>query len=434
MFQKLKNVYHLFQALIANSIYGFPSKKLYVIGVTGTDGKTTTASLIYHILKESGKKVSMISTVAAYIGGKEFDTGFHVTTPSPFHLQKYIKKVIDAGDEYLVLETTSHALDQNRVWGIQYEIGVLTNISHEHLDYHKSFGEYIKSKEKLFERSFVCVLNKDDSSYETILNRVTDKKIITYSLADKHADFTTQNFPFKTNMVGEFNKQNCLAAVAACSTIGVSDGEIRKALLSFTLPIGRQQIVYPSTRFDSARRAGSGQVPFKVMIDFAHTPGAFEKILPAVKDLTKGRLIHVFGAAGKRDSTKRPLMGKVSAQFADIIVLTSEDPRGEEPDKISDEILSGISNFEFQISNVKETQNWEEIRNQKLDIRKDEKYVFKIPNRKEAIEFAVQIAQKGDLVLCTGKGHEQSMNYDGVHEENWDEEKTVAEAISLHKV
>jgi UDP-N-acetylmuramoyl-L-alanyl-D-glutamate--2,6-diaminopimelate ligase len=149
MWQKIKNYYHLFQAVIANIVYGFPGRKAIVIGVTGTDGKTTTASLIYHILKSAGQKVSMITSVGAYIGNKVYDIGFHVTTPSPFGLQRYLKKAVDAGIKYIILETTSHALDQYRIWGIDYKIGVLTNITHEHLDYHKTYEDYARTKFKL---------------------------------------------------------------------------------------------------------------------------------------------------------------------------------------------------------------------------------------------------------------------------------------------
>jgi len=153
MWQRIKNIYHLFVAILANIWFGFPSRKLKVIGVTGTDGKTTTASLIYHILKNNGKKAALLSTVGAYIGDKVYDVGFHVTTPSSFGLQRYIKKIVQEENGYLILETTSHGLDQNRVWGINYEIGVITNITHEHLDCHKTYENYLRTKLKLLERS-----------------------------------------------------------------------------------------------------------------------------------------------------------------------------------------------------------------------------------------------------------------------------------------
>ena len=166
--QKLKNIYHLFQAIIANIYYGFPSRRLKVIGVTGTDGKTTTIHLIYHILKFAGYKASMISSVYAIVGNKEYDTGFHVTTPSSFFIQKMLKTSVDHEDKYFVLETTSHALDQNRVWGIRYEIGVITNITHEHLDYHKTYEKYVMTKVKLLKMARISIVNKDDESYKEV--------------------------------------------------------------------------------------------------------------------------------------------------------------------------------------------------------------------------------------------------------------------------
>ena len=168
MFQTFKNIYHFFQAVIANIYYGFPSRKLKVIGVTGTDGKTTTTHLIYHILKTAGKKVSMVSTVYAKIGAEEFDTGLHTTTPSSFLVQKLLKKAVENGDEFFVLETTSHALDQNRVFGVKYFVAVLTNVTHEHLDYHKTYKKYVDTKAKLLKQSNIVIINSDDHSFERL--------------------------------------------------------------------------------------------------------------------------------------------------------------------------------------------------------------------------------------------------------------------------
>jgi UDP-N-acetylmuramoyl-L-alanyl-D-glutamate--2,6-diaminopimelate ligase len=425
MWQKIKNYFHLVQAVIANVIYGFPSRKLTVIGVTGTDGKTTTTSLIYHILNESGKKAAMITSVGAYIGDKVYDIGFHVTTPSPFGLQKYIKKAVDLGMEYLVLETTSHALDQNRVWGIEYKIGVLTNITHEHLDYHKTYEEYAKIKINFVVGCHLSVVNMDDESYKylkkfSIFNsqfsnnsqnpipkfNLSNYRLITYSLMDKNAEYTMKKFPFSTELLGEFNKYNCLAAIAVGKSLGLKDDEIRKAILSFQAPPGRQEMVYDKD--------------FLVMIDFAHTPNAFTQILPEVKKITKGRLIHVFGSAGKRDFTKRPEMGRAAARWADIIVLTAEDPRSELIADINSQIKQGIdSRFKIYSSN--------DVRSVTYSSRtsfSNRKILFEIPDRKEAIEFAISLAKKGDTVLLTGKSHEKSMNL-GQGEEPWDEFEVV---------
>ncbi len=393
MRQRLKNIYHLGNAIVANLWLGFPSRKLTVVGVTGTDGKTTTTSLIYHILSTSHRNASMVSSVGAIIGGRQYDVGFHVTTPSPWALQRFIKK---AEKGFLVLETTSHALDQNRVFGIKFDIGVLTNITHEHLDYHKTYEEYVKIKVKLLKMSRVAIVNRDDESYKLINSKsqFKSKKFITYGIKNS-ADVKPENFLFKTDMIGEFNRYNILAAVAACRELGVADNEIRKAILSFKPVIGRQDIVYKNG--------------FTVMIDFAHTPNAFEVVLEPIRHMVKGRIIHVFGSAGERDRTKRPIMGKVSSGYADVIVLTAEDPRSESVEKITEDIESGIRNYEL----------WNK-----------EGKLFKISDRREAINFAIKIARKGDLVLITGKSHEKSMNY-GTGEEPWDEYGAVVKALKL---
>lgn len=399
MWQKTKNYYHLIQAVIANLSTNFPSRKLKVIGVTGTDGKTTTTNLIYHILKSASKKASMVSTIGAAIGGRTYDIGFHVTTPSPFGLQRYIKKAVDDNNEYLVLEVTSHALDQYRAWGIEFEIGVLTNITHEHLDYHKTYDRYLDAKVRLLNCSKVAIVNKDDLSYEGIKSKILSsksqinqklkiQKFLTYGL-NNDSDVNPNIFPFKTKLFGKFNQYNCLAAIATCKSLGVKDDDIREAILTFKAPTGRQEIVYDNN--------------FKVMIDFAHTPAAFKVLLSEVRGETKGRIIHMFGSAGQRDSTKRPIMGEVSSKYVDVIVLTSEDSRGERVEKINNEIKAGI---------------------------KDKKglEVYKIPDRKEAIKHAIALAKKGDIVVITGKGHEKSMNL-GNGEEPWDEFEAVENAI-----
>ncbi len=361
MLAKFKKIHRLVRAVGANLVYGFPSRGMVVIGVTGTDGKTTTASLIYHILKSSGRKVAMITTVGAYIGDKKYETGFHVTTPSSFTLQKYINQAKGAGCNYLVLEVTSHALDQNRTFGIKFDIAVLTNITHEYLDYHKTYENYLAAKLKLLKRSQTLILNQDDESFELIKPGLLDKEIIPYSLKT--------NTTFKTNLLGEFNKLNCLAAATVARKLLIKDRLIQKALSTFKPPPGRQQLIYNKL--------------FKVMIDFAHTPNAFAKSLPAFKKLATGRLIHLFGSAGARDKSKRPLMGEESAKFADIIILTAEDPRGEKVEQINLAIKKGIG---------------------------QRKQVVEIPDREEAIKYAFSIAKKGDVVVLTGKGHEQSMN------------------------
>lgn len=392
MWQKIKNVYHLGVAVLANLVFLYPARGMKVIGVTGTDGKTTTVNLIYHILKVSGKKVSMISSISAVINGKSFDTGSHVTTPSSFALEKFLYKAKKAKSEYFVLEVTSHSVDQNRIFGIPFKVGVLTNVTNEHLDYHKTYDNYLKTKAKLLKKSEFCIVNSDDSSY-TLLADIKSLKPkdnwITYGLTES-SDYNPKTVDIRSStLIGEFNKYNVLAAVAACISLDIPVDLIKKALKTFEIPIGRANYVY--------------QNDFSVMIDFAHTPNAFENILSALKPSVKGRIIHVFGSAGERDAAKRPFLGEISSQYADILVLTSEDPRSEDSNKIISEIEEGA--------------------------KKERAEVIKIPDRKEAIEAGIQMAKKGDLVLITGKAQEASINLDE-KEYPWDEFAVVKDAIN----
>ncbi len=388
MWQKTKNIYHLAIAVLANAYFLFPSRKLTVIGITGTDGKTTTTSLIYHILKTAGKEASLISTVAAYVGDQTFDTGFHVTNPSSIPLQKFIRQIVLLGkggkENYLVLEVTSHGIDQNRIWGIPFAIAGLTNITHEHLDYHKTYENYVSTKVKLLKRAKVAVVNRDDGSYGLVSEKLKSQnsKIITYGLK-KNAEVNLTTMPFKTNLLGEYNLYNCLLAIAICRELGIAEKDIQKGIATFTPPLGRGDVVY--------------EKDFTVMIDFAHTPNAFEQLLSAIKPRVKGRLIHVFGSAGLRDNTKRPLMGKAASTYDDVIILTAEDPRGEKVEDINKQIKEGM---------------------------RGEVMVMEIPDRKKAIESAIAMAKKGDFIVITGKAHEKSINY-GHGEKPWNEFEVV---------
>lgn len=370
MIQKLKNDYHRIRALIANYWYGFPSHKLHLIGVTGTDGKTTTSHLIYHILSSVGKKVSMISTIYAKIGDDEYDTGFHVTTPDAMLIPKYLKMAVDRGQEYFVLETTSHRLDQNQLAGIRFDVAVITNITHEHLDYHKTISQYVKSKMKLLHMAQVGIVNRDDAvtRKEILSAPVQIPNLKTYGLAGK-ADYSL-DFRKELPNLADFNAYNYLAAYAVCTELGISDKDIRAAFKTFKLPAGRIDIVYNKD--------------FMVIVDFAHTPNGIYRILETAKKQYvhgKGRLIHVFSSAGLRDHTKRRSMGEASAHFADVSYITEEDYRTEDPQKIADEIGAGFGKKQYFVE---------------LD-------------RKKAIHKAIKGARKGDVVIITGKGHEKSL-------------------------
>ncbi|MDH7476639.1 MAG: UDP-N-acetylmuramyl-tripeptide synthetase [Microgenomates group bacterium] len=400
--QGLKNIYHLFQAILANFFYRWPAKKLKVIGVTGTDGKTTTTHLIYHLLKSSGKKVSMISTVEAKVADQQIDTGLHTTTPNPFQIQRLLRQAVDNGDEYFVLEITSHGLDQNRDFGINYYIGVITNITHEHLDYHKNYENYLRTKAKLLLRSKISIINKDDQSYKKLKKLLSNKKVYSYSTKQK-ADFIW-NKKIITQLKGDFNQENILAAYSVAILVGIKEKEILAAIKSFTAPIGRLQLVYDSS--------------FKVIVDFAHTPNAIAKALKVIKKnflCDKGKIIHVFGSAGLRDASKRPLMGQASAKYADLVILTEEDYRTEDPYLISRQIAQGLIKAGF-----KEAHNWQNL----ID-----KTFFIIIDRKKAIEKALSLAKKNDIVVCTGKAHEKSLCR-GKKEYPWDEIKVIKNILA----
>src|SRR3989344_3700928 len=372
----------------------------FIVGVTGTDGKTTNAHLIYHILKTSGKKVSMISSIYADIGGQIHDTGFHVTTPRPWKVRQFLRKAHDLGAEYFILETTSHALAQNRVWGIRFDAAVITNITHEHLYHHGSFDNYLKIKTKLLFQSRTALVNLDSTASQHVINTLTlrKKSFKTFSLKDSKADFTW-NAQIKSHIHGEYNRENILAAYSVAQILELDKKAISKAIASFELPQGRLDIVRNKE--------------FKVVIDFAHTPNSIERLLHTIKAELVGKnglIIHVFGSASQRDDSKRPKMGEASAQYADIIILTEEDYRKEDPAKICEQIAQGIK---------------------KQGLVKDQDY-FIVTDRALAIEKAIFMAQRGDVVVVTGKSHEKSLARGG-KEYPWDEYKTVRKALIRKK-
>ncbi len=412
--QGFKNVYHLVTAFLAALRYGFPGRKLKIIGVTGTDGKTTTVNLIYHALYEVGLRAGMISTVEAKVNGTSFDTGFHVTTPSPFTIQKFLRKMVQNKTQYAVLEVTSHALDQHRVAFIPFDIAVVTNVTPEHLDYHRSYKNYLLTKAKILNKVNYRVLNSEDQSFEK-LKMLGTGQLVAYGGANadffgetvvEDSDGTTFAIHYKTkqkqlktmvvpsNLRGEFNLSNMLATFAACKILGLEDKKIINALSSFPGVEGRMEEI----------KMGQG---FRVFIDFAHTPHSIEVALTTLKRLTRNRLICVFGAAGERDPSKRALMGQVAANLADFIILTSEDPRSEQPEKIIDEIARGIVKAGGQFN-----QNF-----------------WKVIDRREAIEKAiVNLAAEGDCVAILGKGHEKSMSIGG-KEYPWSDKEAIKQAI-----
>lgn len=387
MFRSLKGLYHLIVAIAANIWFRFPSRSLTVIGVTGTDGKTTTTTLIYEILKAAKLKTSMITSVHAVIAGKAYDTGFHVTTPTAWWVQRYLREAVDHGDTHMVLEVTSHALSQYRVFGVQFLVSAITNVTHEHLDWHKTFENYLRTKLTLLKQSKIAVINRDEAEvYMRSMPYLSKKRYLTYGIR-RDSMVNPKNHPFKTHLPGDFNRYNTLAALAVADALDISKKVAAGAMKSFMGVTGRMEVV--------------AEKPFRVIVDFAHTPNAIEKALSTVRKMTRKRVIHVFGSAGLRDHSKRPLMGEASSRYADVIVLTEEDYRTENIEVINSEIREGIA---------------------------EGKEVHVYPNRKDALTFALENAKSGDIVIITGKGHEKSLCR-GTVEYPWSDQTEVKKLL-----
>lgn len=387
MLSEIKKSFNLIKAIAAYTLYQYPSKSLKVIGVTGTDGKTTTSNIIYHILQSSGIKTGLVSTVNAKIGKNEYDTGFHVTNPGPFQLQKLLRKMVDKGLEYAVLEVTSHGLDQSRNFGVKFDIGVLTNITHEHLDYHKTFENYVKAKAKLFQNSKINIINTDYFKFfKKYINK--NNKVVLYDQNSLNPRLLKAvNTKFKEN----YNVLNATAAILVTKEIGISDSKIIAAIKTFKGVEGRMQEI-------------KNKLGIKIIVDFAHTPNALENLLQTLKkQKTKNaKLIAVFGCAGERDIQKRPMMAEISTRLSDVTIFTAEDPRHENVLDIIIQMQKGVKK-----------------RNAKI---------FEISDRLEAIKQAIKIAKKGDIVVVCGKGHEKSMNFNG-KEIPWSDEKAIKKVI-----
>jgi UDP-N-acetylmuramoyl-L-alanyl-D-glutamate--2,6-diaminopimelate ligase len=408
-------------AHLAAAFYNFPARQLTMIGVTGTDGKTTTSNLIFQILLAAGYPAGVISTVNAVIGSEVVDTGFHVTTPEAPDVQHYLARMLAAGLTHVVLESTSHGLAQQRVTACEFDIAVITNITHEHLDYHGSFQAYREAKASLFTGLAntrkkkggrpLAVLNRDDQSYD-YLHQVTPGEQVDYSLhpgaavwaQDIHYSADGINFtaigpgfhlPIRTSLVGAFNVSNCLAALAATMAgLGVPAEAVQRGITALPGVPGRME------------RIDLGQ-DFTAIVDFAHTPNALRRALETVRLMTRGRILAVFGSAGLRDREKRRMMAEVSVELADLTFLTAEDPRTESLDDILAEMaLAAVGQGGVEGKNL-----------------------WRVPDRGQAIRMAVKLAQPGDLVIACGKGHEQSMCF-GTLEHPWDDRTAMRAALA----
>lgn len=340
-------------SLLASSFYDNPSNKLKVIGVTGTKGKTTTCHLIHHILVNNSKKAGLISTITT--------DGLHTTTPDILTLNKNLAKMVKDGLEYAVLEVSSHGIDQGRIAGINFDISVLTNIHPEHLDYHKTFKEYKRVK----------MMFINSAQFRVFSPKETRLRILE----------------------GNFNNLNAETAIEVTKELGISEKDAFKALKTFKLPEGRLEKI-------------NNNKGIKIFVDFAHTPDSLEAVLKYLRTITKNKLIAVFGCAGDRDKNKRPKMGKIASELADVAVFTAEDPRNEDVNEIIKQILKGVS--------------------------KNKENIYTIPDRLEAITHAISIAKKGDTVVICGKGHEKSMNFNGI-EYPWQDKKAVESILEKSK-
>lgn len=383
--QVVANIYHWAVSVFFTILNGYPAQKMKVIGVTGTDGKTTTSHLIFDILRSGGIKTGLISTIGAFVGQEEIDTGLHTTTPDARLLQPILRRMRQDGVTHVVLEVTSHGLDQNRLVGCNFYIGVITNITHEHLDYHRTFERYREAKAKLISNTQYSVLNKNDPNFAYLKSK-SRGQVIPYA--------KTKIKITNPRLVGEYNQYNVGAAVAVARIFKIADSIINKAITDFTGVPGRmEEIKWPEARLPAGR--------FRVIIDFAHTPNALEQVLRELKTQKSKlkKLILVFGCAGLRDHTKRPLIGKIAVKFADKVIITAEDPRTESLDEIYKQITSTMGGE-----------------------------VFREDDRQKAINLAVSLAKPGDIVIVTGKGHEKSMCF-GTTEFPWSDREAVEKAI-----
>lgn len=418
LFRKIEPLGHLGEAVLLNTLNGFPWRGIKVIGVTGTNGKTTTAFLIHRMLHEAGYKVGLMTTVAYGVGDDIKPQLTHMTTSSVPVLMKRAKEMKAAGVEWLVLETTSHSLAQHRVWGVPYTVSVLTNITHEHLSYHGTFERYVAAKRQLFVQTNnnraglrIGVINADDPNADVFASAI--KHPLMYGTGE--GDLRASNIKMSPNGVsydavhgskkyhiscqlpGSFNVYNSLAAVGVGEAIGLNVSQIEKGIAALEGVEGRM------TQIDEGQ-------DFTVLVDYAHTPDSFEKLFRDMKPVVKGKLIVLFGSLGGGDEAKRGLQGQLAGKYADEVIVTEEDDRTEDPARIRGMIAEGA-------------ESSGKIRDKDL---------FIIDDRAEAIAFVLKRAHKGDTVMLLGKGHEKTIEHaDGEHP--WNEAEVARKTIRALK-
>ena len=393
-------------ALVSAAWFGYPASKLSIIGVTGTNGKTTVTSLLKKVIETcSGCTVGLIGTNGNMIG----ETGFKAerTTPESYEIHEFLAKMVSMGCRYAVMEVSSHALHLSRVYGIEFEIGVYTNLSPDHLDFHDSMEDYAGVKTLLFENSRCSVINIDDEYAPLMLERVSGS-LCTYAVKNDAADFVAKNIKLhaekadfciltvgnlnrvELRIPGMFSVYNALAVVATASRLGLGTESVTAALLGCGGVKGRAEVV-PTGK------------DYTVLIDYAHTPDALASIITAARDITEGRVVTLFGCGGDRDKTKRPIMGAIAAKLSDYVIVTSDNPRTEEPSRIISDIMAGL----------KDTKTPHSV----------------IENRREAICWALENSKTNDVLILAGKGHETYQIF-GKEKTHFDEREVVAEYFS----
>jgi UDP-N-acetylmuramoyl-L-alanyl-D-glutamate--2,6-diaminopimelate ligase len=389
-------------AVAASNFYNNPSKRMKVIGLTGTNGKTTSAFMLKGILEAKGYKVGLIGTIANYIGDREIHT--EKTTPESLELHQLFNEMVESNIDYCVMEVSSHSLDLDRVYGIEFSQGIFTNLTQDHLDFHKTFENYFNAKSKLFAMSKHSVVNIDDSYGIKLLEKI-NSNVTTYSI-EKESDLKGTNinlestgiiFNLKVNekvyevklpIPGRYNVYNALGCIGAALDEGIDMDTIVEGLCKVTVP-GRCENLTLGMNLD-----------FQVIRDYSHTPDSLRNILENLRELTKGKLICIFGCGGDRDKTKRPIMGDIGTELSDIAIITSDNPRSEEPYMILEDIKSGVKKSNYKL----------------------------IENRREAIKTALLLAKKDDIIIIAGKGHEtyQILKNETIH---FDEKEVVLELI-----
>ncbi len=414
LFRRVEPYGHLLEAFLVHTLGGFPARQMKIIGVTGTNGKTTTSFMIHRMLLEAGFNVGLMSTVAYGVNEDIRPQIHHMTNVTVPELVKRLKWMKAQKIEWLVLETTSHALAQNRVWGIPYSIVVMTNVTHEHLDQHGTFERYRDAKRKLFKIANrnrngkqIGIINAEDPSAELFASDIAHP--ITYGVSKGdlqahnvkltpggsryRATYQGRELRIECHIPGNFNVYNSLAAAAVGGAVGLTKAEIEKGIAALTRVEGRMDPVNEGQNFD-------------VIVDFAHTPDSFEKLFKDLKPVVEGKLIVMFGSAGRRDEAKRAIQGRLAGEYADEVVITEEDDR----DIDGMEIMNMIAGGAEEAGKLRD------------------KNLFLVHDRTDAINFTLKRAKKGDTVLLLGKGHEKTIErVDGEH--LWDEIGTARSAL-----